>query len=126
MLQHTFRQSISRLGGRRVICFIDALDECEEEQVRAMIDFIQSLGEHAISSRVQLHVCFSSRHYPHITIEKGLELILEDQEGHADDITRYLHSELKIGRSKQAEEIRREIHEKASGIFYGWCLLCRS
>ncbi|GKZ79985.1 hypothetical protein AnigIFM56816_004194 [Aspergillus niger] len=122
MLQHTFRQSISRLGGRRVICFIDALDECEEEQVRAMIDFIQSLGEHAISSRVQLHVCFSSRHYPHITIEKGLELILEDQEGHADDITRYLHSELKIGRSKQAEEIRREIHEKASGIFL-WMVL---
>ncbi|GLA25076.1 hypothetical protein AnigIFM63326_001685 [Aspergillus niger] len=122
MLQHTFRQSISRLGGRRVICFIDALDECEEEQVRAMIDFIQSLGEHAISSRVQLHVCLSSRHYPHITIEKGLELILEDQEGHADDITRYLHSELKIGRSKQAEEIRREIHEKASGIFL-WMVL---
>ncbi|KAI2847930.1 hypothetical protein CBS147343_7676 [Aspergillus niger] len=122
MLQHTFRQSISRLGGRRVICFIDALDECEEEQVRAMIDFIQSLGEHAISSRVQLHVCFSSRHYPHIIIEKGLELILEDQEGHADDITRYLHSELKIGRSKQAEEIRREIHEKASGIFL-WMVL---
>ncbi|EHA18786.1 hypothetical protein ASPNIDRAFT_119175, partial [Aspergillus niger ATCC 1015] len=122
ILQHTFRRSISRLGGRRVICFIDALDECEEEEVRAMIDFIQSLGEHAISSRVQLHVCFSSRHYPHITIEKGLELILEDQEGHADDIARYLHSELKIGRSKQAEEIRREIHEKASGIFL-WMVL---
>ncbi|GJP98531.1 ankyrin repeat domain-containing protein 50 [Aspergillus niger] len=122
ILQHTFRRSISRLGGRRVICFIDALDECEEEEVRAMIDFIQSLGEHAISSRVQLNVCFSSRHYPHIAIEKGLELILEDQEGHADDITRYLHSELKIGRSKQAEEIRREIHEKASGIFL-WIVL---
>ncbi|GLA43003.1 hypothetical protein AnigIFM63309_011740 [Aspergillus niger] len=122
ILQHTFRRSISRLDGRRVICFIDALDECEEEEVRAMIDFIQSLGEHAISSRVQLHVCFSSRHYPHIAIEKGLELILEDQEGHADDITRYLHSELKIGRSKQAEEIRREIHEKASGIFL-WIVL---
>ncbi|GLA16639.1 hypothetical protein AnigIFM62618_003234 [Aspergillus niger] len=122
ILQHTFRRSISRLGGRRVICFIDALDECEEEEVRAMIDFIQSLGEHAISSKVQLHVCFSSRHYPHIAIEKGLELILEDQEGHADDITRYLHSELKIGRSKQAEEIRREIHEKASGIFL-WIVL---
>ncbi|GKZ71959.1 hypothetical protein AnigIFM50267_008005 [Aspergillus niger] len=122
ILQHTFRRSISRLSGRRVICFIDALDECEEEEVRAMIDFIQSLGEHAISSRVQLHVCFSSRHYPHIAIEKGLELILEDQEGHADDLTRYLHSELKIGRSKQAEEIRREIHEKASGIFL-WVVL---
>ncbi|GCB21873.1 ankyrin repeat domain-containing protein 50 [Aspergillus awamori] len=122
ILQHTFRRSISRLGGRRVICFVDALDECEEEEVRAMIDFIRSLGEHAISSRVQLHICFSSRHYPHIAIEKGLELILEDQEGHADDITRYLHSELKIGRSKQAEEIRREIHEKASGIFL-WMVL---
>ncbi|RAK93710.1 hypothetical protein BO79DRAFT_224172 [Aspergillus costaricaensis CBS 115574] len=122
ILQHILRQSISLLSGRRVICFIDALDECEEEEVRAMIDSIQSLGEHAISTRVQLHVCFSSRHYPHIAIEKGLELILEDQQGHADDITRYLHSELKIGRSKQAEEIRREIHDKASGIFL-WMVL---
>ncbi|PYH37666.1 Pfs, NB-ARC and ankyrin domain protein [Aspergillus neoniger CBS 115656] len=125
LLQCTLRRSISQLGGRRVICFIDALDECEEEQVRAMVGFIQSLGEHAISSKVHLHVCFSSRHYPHIAIEKGLEMILEDQEGHADDITRYLQSELKIGRSKQAEDIRREIQAKASGIFLWMVLVVR-
>ncbi|PYH71859.1 ankyrin [Aspergillus vadensis CBS 113365] len=125
ILQCTLRRSISQLGGRRVICFVDALDECEEEQVRAMVEFIQSLGEHAISSNVHLHVCFSSRHYPHIAIEEGLELILEDQEGHANDITRYLQSELKIGRSKQAEDIRREIQAKASGIFLWMVLVVR-
>ncbi|OOF93412.1 hypothetical protein ASPCADRAFT_150839 [Aspergillus carbonarius ITEM 5010] len=122
ILQHLFRRSIAILSGRRITCFIDALDECEEEQVRAMIDYIQSLGEHAVSSGVQLNVCFSSRHYPHIAVEKGLELVLEDQEGHADDITRYLHSELKIGRSKQAGQIQDEIIEKASGIFL-WVVL---
>ncbi|GLA80709.1 hypothetical protein AtubIFM56815_001541 [Aspergillus tubingensis] len=122
ILQHILRKSISLLSGRRVICFVDALDECEEEEVRTMVDFIQSLGEHAISSSVQFHVCFSSRHYPHIAIDNGLELILEDQEGHADDITRYLRSELKIGRSKQAEDIRCEIQAKASGIFL-WMVL---
>ncbi|PYI00247.1 purine and uridine phosphorylase [Aspergillus sclerotiicarbonarius CBS 121057] len=122
ILQHLFRRSIALLGGRCITCFIDALDEYEEEQVRAMIDYIQSLGEHAISSGVQLHVCFSSRHYPHIAVEKGLELVLENQEGHTDDIARYLHSELKIGRSKQAGQIQDEILEKASGIFL-WVVL---
>ncbi|BCR98267.1 ankyrin repeat domain-containing protein [Aspergillus luchuensis] len=125
ILQCIIRRSISQLGGRRIICFVDALDECEEEQVRGMVGFIQSLGEHALSSKVHLHVCFSSRHYPHIAIEKGLELILEDQEGHANDITRYLQSELKIGRSKQAEDIRREIQAKASGIFLWMVLVVR-
>ncbi|PWY83560.1 hypothetical protein BO70DRAFT_370770 [Aspergillus heteromorphus CBS 117.55] len=122
ILQHLFRRAIALLGGRRVVCFIDALDECDEEQIRVMIDYFESLGDHAASSRVQLNICFSSRHYPHITVEKGVEMKLEDQEGHAEDIARFLHSELKIGRSKQSEQIRLEILEKASGIFL-WTVL---
>src|SRR5205814_4365694 len=56
-------------------------------------------------------------HYPYITIEKGLHLILEGQEGHNQDIISYLHSKLRIGQGNKAEQIRVELLEKVSGIF---------
>ena len=105
-----------------VVCFIDALDECEEERVRDMIQFLEHIGELAVSNGIRFQVCFSSRHYPHITIRKGQELVLEGQEGHTQDITNYIETELKIGKSKAAQEIRAKLQEKASGIFM-WAVL---
>jgi hypothetical protein len=121
-LKELFQQAIQRLGQRSLICFIDALDECEERQIRDMVSFFEQLGELAISASIRFQVCFSSGHYPHITISKGLHLILEGQEGHDQDITNYLDSELKIGHGKLAEEIRGELQSKASGIFM-WVVL---
>ncbi|KAK7179092.1 hypothetical protein DPSP01_014134 [Paraphaeosphaeria sporulosa] len=115
-------RAIQKLGKSSVVCFIDALDECEEWQVRDMIQFFEQLGKLAVESRIHFQVCFASRHYPHITIQKGLSLVLEGQEGHDQDITNYIHSELKIGHSKVAKQIRRELQEKASGIFM-WVIL---
>lgn len=122
LLKELLSQAIQKLGHSSVVCFIDALDECEEHQVRDMISFYESLGELAVSVGVEFQVCFSSRHYPHITITKGLDLVLEGQEGHNQDITNYLASELKIGRNKTAEQIRAELQEKASGVFM-WIIL---
>ncbi|KAF2032441.1 HET-domain-containing protein [Setomelanomma holmii] len=121
-LKTLLEQVIQSLGQSSVVCFIDALDECAEEQVRDMIQFFERIGELAVSSRIQFQVCFSSRHYPHITIKNGLDLVLEGQEGHTQDITNYLESELKIGHSKITQQIRSELQEKASGIFM-WVVL---
>ncbi|XTI82278.1 hypothetical protein V2W45_1516396 [Cenococcum geophilum] len=122
IIQRLFEHAIKRIGQHCVTCFVDALDECDEDQVREMVSFFEQLGQLAISSQLRLLVCFSSRHYPHITIEKGIQLILEGQEGHQQDIANYLRSELKIGRSKLAEQIKAEILERASGIFL-WVVL---
>lgn len=121
-LKEFFEQAIQLLGHRSLTCFVDALDECEERQIRDMISFFEQLGESALSARIRFQVCFSSRHYPHITISKGLDLILEGQEGHDQDITNYLDSELKIGHGKLAEEIRGDLQKKASGVFM-WVVL---
>ncbi|KAH9216673.1 hypothetical protein DL95DRAFT_460011 [Leptodontidium sp. 2 PMI_412] len=75
-----------------------------------------------MSAGIRFQVCFSSRHYPHITIRKSLDLVLEGQEGHNQDITNYLDSELKIRHSKIAEQVRIELQEKSSGIFM-WVIL---
>jgi ankyrin repeat protein len=114
--------ALRNLGDSSVVCFIDALDECEEEQVRDMIQFFEHIGDLAVSTGFRFQVCFSSRHYPYITIRHGLELVLEGQEGHSQDITNYVETELKIGKSKIAQRVRTELQEKASGIFM-WIVL---
>ncbi|KAH8691699.1 hypothetical protein GQ44DRAFT_590981, partial [Phaeosphaeriaceae sp. PMI808] len=121
-LKALLEQTILNIRESSVVCFIDALDECEDHQIRDMISFFERVGELAVSKGIRFQVCFSSRHYPHITIRKGLGLVLEGQEGHDIDITNYLESELKIGQSKIAKEIRVELQNKASGVFM-WIVL---
>ncbi|KAH7079189.1 hypothetical protein BKA63DRAFT_551591 [Paraphoma chrysanthemicola] len=121
-LQVALEQVIMLLDDCSVVCFIDALDECEEQQIRDMIQFFERVGELTVSAGIGFQICFSSRHYPHITIRKGLSLVLEGQEGHSQDITNYLESELKIGQSEIAKQIRSRLQEKALGVFM-WVVL---
>ena len=121
-LKTLLEQAIQNLGDLPVVCLIDALDECEEEQIRDMIQFFEHIGDLAVSNGIRFQVCFSSRHYPYITISNGLELVLERQEGHSQDIADYIEAKLKIGKSKTAQQIRAELQEKASGVFM-WVVL---
>lgn len=121
-LKALLEQTFQRLGKSFVVCFIDALDECDEKEIRDMVSFLESVSELAISNGTRLHICFSSRHYPNITMQKALSLDLEGQEGHAQDITNYLESELKIGKTKIAQEIRNDLQAKSSGVFM-WVVL---
>jgi hypothetical protein len=77
-LQRMLRECIRRLDGTSVICLIDALDEGEEQKVRDMISFFESVGEVALKALLDynFYICFSSRHCLHITIKKSLGLIL--------------------------------------------------
>ncbi|RYP08882.1 hypothetical protein DL765_008663 [Monosporascus sp. GIB2] len=124
VLKDLFERAVQLLGQASVVCFIDALDECDEDQIRDMVSFFQRLGDFAMSSSVRFRVLFTSRHYPHITITKGLSLVLEGQEGHTQDIITYVNSELKINEINLAEQeqIRRELQEKSSGVFM-WVVL---
>jgi ankyrin repeat protein len=87
-----------------------------------MVAFLEVLCEKAVVSNVRFHVCFASRHYPNINMNRGLDLVLEGQPGHTQDITDYLNSKLKIGHSKLVEQIRQEVQKKASGVFM-WVVL---
>ncbi|KAL6803153.1 Pfs, NB-ARC and ankyrin domain protein [Trichoderma sp. SZMC 28013] len=113
-------QAIQNLKESSIVCFIDALDECDENQIRRMINFFERVGESPTAA--SFRVCFSSRHYPHVSISKGLNLILEDQEEHTQDMISYVNSELKIGNSALANQIRAELQKKASGVFM-WVVL---
>ncbi|KAH8670660.1 hypothetical protein BGZ61DRAFT_483008 [Ilyonectria robusta] len=121
-LQGLFSQAVEKLGQRRVTCFIDALDECDESQVVAMVGFFEDLAEHAVQNQSKLYICFSSRHYPYVDIRTGRRLTLEDQTGHVQDLDRYVQSNLRAGVGKQDDEVRAGVLQKAAGVFM-WVVL---
>ncbi|KAI0846397.1 hypothetical protein F5Y00DRAFT_272035 [Daldinia vernicosa] len=122
LLRSLFEDLMLAMGETSIICFIDALDECEERQIRDMLYFLHNISQKTASSGTNLHVCFASRHYPHITVPKGLTLVIEGRQEHNQDIARYLNYELRIGEDLLASQVRAEVQEKASGVFM-WVVL---
>ncbi|KXH39491.1 pfs domain-containing protein [Colletotrichum salicis] len=105
-----------------LICFIDALDECDEEQVREMMTYFEGLVEGAAENNILLKICFSSRPYPNVNVIYGLKLVIEDQPGHGQDLERYVERNLRMSSSQLADNVRSRILEKAAGIFI-WVVL---
>ncbi|KAF1967155.1 hypothetical protein BU23DRAFT_301948 [Bimuria novae-zelandiae CBS 107.79] len=127
MLKDALDHAIQAVGQTRLFLFIDALDECEADelnsQIQDMIAFFQTLTERSFSSGARLNIFLSSRYYPTITIDKGLELKLEAENEHAGDIEVYIRSKLKtFGTNKWAKAIRAAVLEKAQGVFL-WVVL---
>lgn len=110
---------------------VDALDEGEKQSdVREMINFLVDLSERALepTSSLQLRVCLSSRHYPHISIKKGLSLVVEEQLEHDRDIEIYVRKKL-IGQARLSgsddsakEDLVAEVCRKSASIFL-WVVL---
>ncbi|KIW94840.1 uncharacterized protein Z519_04818 [Cladophialophora bantiana CBS 173.52] len=121
-LKDAFQAAIRCIGTKSLVCFVDALDECHEDDIRDMVAFFETLSQEAVQSGTQLHICFSSRHYPYVTVDKCVELVLEDQEGHQDDLEHYVRTELKIGESPRSEKIKKNVLQRANGIFL-WVVL---
>lgn len=120
-LKSMFHDAILELGEDKLTCFIDALDECPEDDIRAMIKTLSELSESAIESQVDLHVCFSSRPYPNISIRKCQHLELDRQSGHRQDVSDYVRSEL-LGDDEVIHQIKLQVEERARGIFL-WAVL---
>lgn len=116
-LKDLLTKGVKLLTHSNPVFFVDALDECDEDEVRDMISFFEQLGKLAVETERTLRICLSSRHYPHVTVNHARELVLEGQDGHNTDIINYIASELKIGRSKIANELKVEVRERASGVF---------
>ncbi|KAI0420564.1 hypothetical protein F5X98DRAFT_11335 [Xylaria grammica] len=117
-LKFVFGEAVRGLGGDSLICLVDALDECEEAQIRDLVSFLS--GPDIIRNGVR--ICFASRHYPHVSVKTAIEVVLESQIGHDKDIASYLNSALIIKDSPLAEQIRCDLQKKASGIFM-WVVL---
>ncbi|KAM7206848.1 hypothetical protein V8F20_002554 [Naviculisporaceae sp. PSN 640] len=118
LLTQMLTKALSLLKAEQTLtCFVDALDECEEWDVRSMVSFFEGLGDSIPASTAHLRICFSSRHYPSIIPKKGLQITLEAEADHFEDISRFVETELRLGDSSQTEEIKEAIMTKCSNIF---------
>jgi ankyrin repeat domain-containing protein 50 len=109
---------MKRSQHKPLLLLIDALDECNESEVRAVVSFLESLSVNAVGSNTVLNICLSSRYYPHVSIEIGLELTVEREGGHDQDIAKYVQHKLRV----RNKEIEQELLQKAEHIFM-WVVL---
>ncbi|SMQ49669.1 unnamed protein product [Zymoseptoria tritici ST99CH_1A5] len=117
-LQRLLWALVDSLGSRRLRCFVDALDECDEESIRDMVNFLDELAQES----ERLYICFASRHYPTISIRGRRKMILEDATGHGRDLEMYVQRRLEVGDGQPADNIRRQLLKKANGVFM-WVVL---
>ncbi|KAJ5907499.1 hypothetical protein N7495_000181 [Penicillium taxi] len=122
VLKELFANGVCALGQRAFTCFVDALDECDEQQVVDMVQYFEELAEKSTAGGALFRICFSSRHYPYIEIQRGIRLTLEDQSGHAEDLVTYITNRLIIQERTLLDEIQPQLLSKAAGVFM-WVVL---
>lgn len=119
-LANLLRAVILQLHQRNsaVVCFVDALDECEGD-VNGMLTVFQNLM--ALTPR--LRVCYACRHYPDLPIDENRinSFALEEQNGHHDDLRTYVDSHFTIDLLRNPQ-VRSDVLDKVNGIFL-YCVL---
>ena len=121
-LQNILQTAVLNLESERLTCFIDALDETSEDEIQNLVDFFEELGNVAVARRLSFRVCLSSRHYPHIELERCQYLNLDYQNEHQHDIALYIQSKLKPRRRGASDDILASVQRKAQGVFL-WAVL---
>jgi energy-coupling factor transporter ATP-binding protein EcfA2 len=122
-LRNHLHRAITNLGQDDAITlYIDALDECDEDDVREAIEHFEELGSAALSIPISLHICFASRYYPRVSIQHCIEILLEEQAEHQQDIKKYVNGRLTIRDITFKAQVASEIEARASGVFF-WVVL---
>ncbi|CEI60222.1 hypothetical protein FVEN_g6400 [Fusarium venenatum] len=111
------RSLTSRQAKGRLYLLIDALDECDEGEIRVMFTFFE---DHKSDT---FRMCLASRPYPLIGLAGCHDLVLEGS-NHTEDIKAYIHNRLKIFDipDAEAQSVKDEILKKCSGMFL-WVVL---
>ena len=103
-----------------ITLFLDALDECQEDEWDNVLTLLIKCIEYSESTDVEFSICFSSRHNPEIEVGECQSLILQD-ENHGD-IAEFVQAQLTSkaisGRKTQHfQNFADQVIEKADGVF---------
>lgn len=101
-----------------LIILVDALDECNLDEITSVVSFLEILSLDAVKAGTNLRICLSSRPYPNVSMRKNLEFTLDDNLEHDEDIKKYVRAELR----SENIEIEEKIFRKADGVFL-WVVL---
>ena len=100
---------------------IDALDECDGTDLGVVINFFQDLLWSSAPEKPAVRVCFSSRYYPIVPLERCLEVHLDKH--NKPDIVRYIERWLRPSDAVPGlKRLAAEISRRASGVFL-WVVL---
>jgi hypothetical protein len=123
LLKELFRETLLWFGDKGgLTCYIDALDECDEDAIRDMLALFEELADEATLNHLGFSVCFASRHYPNIKVKYREEMILDDIKAHHDDISLYVQRRLNVHDTDHRRELSNEIMQRSSGVFM-WVVL---
>ena len=117
-LQDLLSRVFATCESRPAVLFIDAMDECDDAEVRDLVRFFKILSNKACNAGADLKICFSSRHYPHISINGCPEVVVEKH--NRADILLYIVAEAEDNDS--IADLKEEIFERSSGVFL-WVVL---
>jgi hypothetical protein len=122
ILQNILRDALLGFGSEsRFICYIDALDECSEAAIRLAVQYFEELGELAHSRAIDLSICFASRHYPNITLNRHGTINLDTEGEHHRDISMFVTRRLR-GEPGLKTELSQQISHRSLGVFL-WAAL---
>lgn len=122
LLKDLFNDIILALGRVKLTCYIDALDECDEIEIRDMVEFLEDLGGSTLRAGIAFSAMFSSRHYPSISVGRSVKMVLDHDARHFQDIKEYVHSKLRMDDSVIADELASAILRNSNGVFL-WVVL---
>lgn len=119
-LQQKLVQLCSEPRDDPVYVFIDALDECGdqddgEDNARSVAMFMRNVTDIAYDSHANINICISCRRHPAISIRDCPELIL-DLLNH-EDIGQYVNRKIAQSGMNQSAVAVAEIQRRANGIF---------
>jgi hypothetical protein len=122
MLQRVLGDTICQVGkNHRIIFYIDALDECAEDDIREALQHLEELRDQAVHRGLYFQACFASRRFPNITMRFCQEFDLDMQEQHQQDIKDYVHGVLRVPASIHGE-LTKDVVTRSAGIFL-WAVL---
>ncbi|KAL8402397.1 hypothetical protein RB596_008966 [Gaeumannomyces avenae] len=110
------------LRARRVLIFVDALDECGKDNALALVGQFNSLlrGLPADAGFRRFHICFSCRYYPIVNPcgQHGSQLEINLEEENESDIQGYVHSMIShLQEQNQQPTVQELIASRANGVF---------
>ena len=115
-LQGFLKSSLSKVLEKRSVClFVDALDECGEQNAIGLVEKFKSLLRELPSSS-QFHICFTCRHYPILDLDYEFEICPEHE--NREDISTYVQAQFSAPTTSTIPATTREtITRRASGMF---------
>ncbi|KAL7901866.1 ankyrin repeat protein [Trichoderma sp. SZMC 28014] len=108
-------------SNRPVVIFVDAIDECGQDQAKCLLKYFKNLMDIAEHEEAQVKICFSSRHFPLLGLDTISTISVEEKND--KDIRLVIRERLKqIQPGAKRQRIEKEILLKAQGGFQ-WMVL---